>query len=120
MNIRANLIAFLKSKTFKALVAVIATALTAYASTGCAGFLASAPSARVAKFNCQVDALQPVFGDVLDTAELLRGLYAGQADLDAALSAAGATETEVRALTDALRACEGPVAAPPAEELTPS
>ncbi len=94
-----------KSKTFKAVVALLAAALTAYATQGCAGFLASTPSARVAKFNCQVDALQPVFGDVLDTADLVRSLYKGSADLGAALSAAGATRAEVEALLKALSAC---------------
>ncbi len=99
---------FLKSKLFKALVAVIAAALTTYAATGCAGLLSSAPSARVAKFNCQVDAVQPVVGDVLDAAELVRALYSGEANLGAALAAVGATEAEVRALVAALEACEGP------------
>jgi len=97
---------FVRSKTFKALLGVIAAAAAAYASSGCAGLLAGGQSARVARFNCQVDALQPVLGDVMDTADLVRSLYAGNADLGAALSAAGATEAEVRAVVTALRACE--------------
>lgn len=111
---------FVRSKTFKAVLALLAAAATAYATQGCAGLLGGSQTARVARFNCQVDALQPVFGDVLDTADLVRSLYKGNASLEAALAAAGATEAEVRALVSALRACEGPPDVPGDAGLTAS
>ena len=111
---------FVKSKTFKAILALVAAAATAYATQGCAGLLSSAPSARVVRFNCQVDAVQPVLGDVLDAADLVRSLYKGSADLATALSAAGATEAEVRAVVKTLQACEPAPPAPADAGLTPS
>lgn len=85
---------------------------------GC-GLLARPGTARAAKFDCQEAALRPVLGDILDTKDFLRALYAGQASLEAALSAAGATEAEAQGLVQALRACEAPVQLPDAG-LTPS
>lgn len=55
---KAVAIAFLKSKTFKALVGVIAAALTAYAATGCGAFSAPKhPSVDV--LACKVRVLAP-------------------------------------------------------------
>lgn len=86
------------------------------------GLLAPANSPRAVKFDCQEAALRPVLGEILDTKALLRDLYAGKASLSAALTAAGATEAEVRAVVAGLRACEAPVAEPvePDAGLTPS
>ncbi len=80
------------------------------------GLLAPTNSPRARKFDCQEAALRPVLGEILDTKDLLRALYAGQADLRAALAAAGATEAEVQGLVEALRACDGPPPAPSAED----
>lgn len=78
---------------------------------GC-GLLAPAKSPRAEKFDCQVRALEPLVGEILDSRELLRALYAGQADLGAVLASSGATAAEVRALVEALNDCEPPVELP--------
>ncbi len=72
------------------------------------GLLAPTNSPRARKFDCQEAALRPLLGEILDTKEFLRALYTGSASLEAALTAAGATKTEIQALVTALRACEGP------------
>lgn len=84
------------------------------------GFLAPVNSPRAKKFDCQEAALRPVLGEILDTKDFLRALYAGQASLGAALAAAGATEAEVRALVEALQACEGPPPPVPTDSLPQS
>lgn len=80
---------------------------------GC-GLLESA-SPRVERFECQVRALEPVVGDVLDARQLLQDLYAGKANLGSALNAVRATQAEADALVEALNACEPPVKFPVGE-----
>ncbi len=102
--------------------AFLALVLTGVVAGTACGLLAPTNSPRARKFDCQEAALRPVVGDVLDTKEFLRALYAGQASLGAALTAAGATEGEVKALIKALQACDGPASESDAgsETLTPS
>lgn len=104
---------------FNAFLALVAVG--AVVGTAC-GLLAPANSPRAVKFDCQEAALRPVLGEILDTKAFLRDLYAGKADLGAALAAIGATQAEVRAVVKALQACEAPADAgePDATELTPS
>jgi hypothetical protein len=60
-QVKAVLIQFLKSKTFKALVGVIAAALTAYAATGCGVTGPKHPSVGV--LECKVAVLAPYIAD---------------------------------------------------------
>ena len=77
--------------------------------TGC-GLLAAA-SPRAERFECQVRAIEPLAGDVLDARQLVLDLIAGKADLGAVLTHLKATPAEIDKLAEDLRACEGP---PPA------
>ena len=108
MSFLGNLV---RSKGFKYALGLAAAALAAYAGTGCA-FLAPANSPRAELFDCRQAALEPLLGEILDTKEFLRALYAGQASLEAALGAAGATRAEVDTLLAALNACDEPVSVP--------
>lgn len=84
--------------------------------------LTPAQQAKVEKFDCQVRALAPLVEPALDAAELARDLYAGKGDLGRVLGSLNATQAEVDALVEALRACETaalPVREPP-PEYTPS
>jgi len=103
-----------RNRVFFASAVVFAAVLTA------CGLLAPVNSPRAKKFDCQEAALRPVLGEILDTKDFLRALYAGQASLGAALAAAGATEAEVRALVEALNACDGPPPPVPTDSLSPS
>lgn len=80
------------------------------ALSGCALF--SASNARVERFDCQVRAIEPLVGDVLDARQLVRDIYTGKASLGTVLGTLGATEAEVRALVEALQACEPPAEIP--------
>jgi hypothetical protein len=53
--VKDALIKFLKSKTFKALLAVVATALTAYATSGCAQLTPAAADV----VRCAADRIDP-------------------------------------------------------------
>jgi hypothetical protein len=77
---------------------------------GCGVFSPSSP--RVEKFDCQVRALQPLVGDVLDARQLLADLYAGRANLNALLANIEPTAAEAEELMNALRACEPPMPIP--------
>lgn len=82
------------------------------------GLFAPAHSPRAVRFDCQEAALRPILGEILDTKAFLRDLYAGKADLSAALGAIGATRAEVVAVVQALQACDAPTPVPDAG-LTP-
>lgn len=75
------------------------------------------PSLQRQVFDCRVDALQAVTGDVLDAAELARDLYAGRADLRAVVSALKLSREQTMTLVARLNACENPEGAPPAPVL---
>lgn len=89
---------------------------------GCAALLAlvvgckflSDAKPRVERFECQVRALEPLVGDVLDAEQLVRDVYAGKASLANVLANIEATQDELKALMLALRGCEPP---PPEPEL---
>lgn len=61
---------------------------------------------RAARFECEVEAVAPLAGSVLDAAELMRDIYAGKAELPTALAFTKATPPEVDKLVKALRACK--------------
>lgn len=89
---------------------LLAYALLAFVmcfGVGCTLFRAASP--RVEQFECRVQALQPLVGDVMDAEQLVRDVYAGRASLGAVVGALDATQSEVLALTEALAACNGPV-----------
>lgn len=65
---------FLKSKTFKALVAIVAAALTAWAAHGCAA-VPKKPS--IAVLDCQVSVLEPYLAAA--AAEVVREINGNQA-----------------------------------------
>lgn len=59
MPVKEDLLAIIKSKTFKALVALVAAALTAWATHGCASV---PPKPSLAVLDCQVSVLEPYLG----------------------------------------------------------
>lgn len=73
--------------------------------TSC-GLFAPANSPRATKFDCQVEALKPLVGDVLDARALLQDLYSGKASLGAVLQNLDVGQAEAEALMQRLRACE--------------
>lgn len=101
-------------KAFYGLLLAIAAAL-GFGQLGCHA-LTPAQEARVARFECQVRAVEPIVGDVLDAEALVRDVYAGRADLGRALNELRAKPAEVQALLDSLNACEDAPAALPAGE----
>ena len=74
--------------------------------SGCSLLKAAPP--RVERFNCQVRALEPLVGDVLDAEQLVKDLYAGRANMQAVLANLDVAAPEVLELMSALRACEPP------------
>jgi hypothetical protein len=78
--------------------------------SGCSLLGASQP--RVERFNCQVRALKPLVGDVLDTEQLVKDLYAGKASLNAVLANIDVTAAELMKLQADLQACEPPMPVP--------
>lgn len=62
--------------------------------------------------DCYAKALEPVAGEVFDTAELAKDLTTGKASLDALLVNLQATDAEVQTLLSALHACAAPPPAP--------
>lgn len=71
---------------------------------GCAYF-GGAKTPETERFDCQVAALEPVVGRVLDAQDLVRDLYAGKADLGEVLTSLRTDKAKVDALVQALRAC---------------
>ena len=95
---------FLCSKTFKALVAVIAAALTAWAGTGCAGLLAAAEHPTVRVLECKLAVLEPYLGDA--AAEVARAIDGDRAfDPGGFLLRQGLTPAEVLSVAEAYLAC---------------
>ena len=83
--------------------------------SGC-GIFESLPPAKQAQLDlleCRAHALAPAVEPVFDAVELARDVYAGRASLPAVLRALQASEAEVRALGEALRACEPEAPQPP-------
>jgi hypothetical protein len=80
------------------------------------GLLAPANSPRADVFDCRQAALEPIFGRILDTKAFLRALYAGNADLGAALARVQATKAELMALEAAWAACEPPAVPPESDD----
>lgn len=87
--------------------AVVAVALALLGLQGCA---AAQPTVNHAKLDCFAQALQPVAGDVYDTAELVKDMVAGKASLSALLSNLQVDEATTKVLMARLKACETPTA----------
>lgn len=92
-----------------------AIALVALAFTGCAN-LSPAKQAQLDLLECRAQALAPAVEPIFDAVELARDLYRGRASLPAVLKSLEATEAEVRALVEALQACDAEPAGPGAVE----
>jgi hypothetical protein len=99
----------MSKRTAWALYATLA-AITSVGSYACTLLEAKAPHLveRARVFDCRVEALRPVVGDVLDAEQLVRDVYLGKADLFAALRALKVTAAEAQALSVALEACNPP------------
>lgn len=78
------------------------------ALSGC-GLLGGSVSPKVERFNCQVRALEPLVGDVLDAEDLLRDVYAGRASLDAVAAYLKLTQAQLVQFNAAIAACEPPL-----------
>lgn len=89
-----------------ALVVAVLAALGVTLGSGCAP-LTPAQRAKLDLFECRVAALEPSCGAVFDTAQLVRDVYAGNADLGAVFGALRLSEAEARAAVDRLNACSG-------------
>lgn len=104
------ILSFLKSKTFKALVAVVATALAGYASSGCG----SPPRPKAADvWECRVAVLAPYVADAApDVAAAIAG---GSVDPVALLLGLGLSPEEIVDLAKRYQACraDAPVDAGP-------
>jgi hypothetical protein len=88
--------------------AILGALLALATSLGCSFLKASVPEqrARVAKFECQVDAVRPLVDGVFDAEELVRDLNAGKASISALLSNLDAKPAEVAKLLADLGKCE--------------
>ncbi len=85
--------------------------------SGCAA-LPPAKQAQLDQLECRAQALTPSVEPLFDAVELAREIYLGRASLPAVLKALNASEAEVRALVEALDACN---AAPvPVGDIEPS
>lgn len=114
------LLRLVKSKTFKAVLGVLAAALTAYAASGCGLLSARHPEFTV--FECQLDAL----ADAVPRAaaeDLVMAARAGNIEyVVAQLLALGLAPDAIGDVADAFHACQKPapdLEAPPAAPLPP-
>jgi hypothetical protein len=82
--------------------------------SGCAA-LPPAKQAKLDLLECRAQALAPAVEPLFDAVELAREIYLGRASLPAVLKALNASEAEVRALVEALDACNPPPASGPVE-----
>lgn len=107
------LLQFVKSKTFKALVAVIATALTAYASQGCGVQPARSPALDA--FECRAALLAPFVAEAAP--QVVAAVSAGSVDPVALLLSLGLTPKEIVDVAKAYQACapRAPQPAAPAD-----
>lgn len=93
----------------KAAIGLVITILAAlgYNLTGCSSFGQLNPKAQraVDTFECYVATLSPYVGEVCDTADLVRDVVQGKADLARTLILLGATQAEVSDVTEKLAEC---------------
>ncbi len=97
-------------------LALIIGALVAF--TGCSA-LPPSKQAQLDQLECRAQALAPAVEPLFDAVELARDIYLGRASLPAVLKALNASEAEVRALVEALRACDPPAASPAPARVVP-
>ena len=69
------------------------------------GQLAPKTQRAVDSFQCYVDVLAPYTDEVLDTAELVRDVIQGKADVSRVLALLGCTAREIREIGAKLEAC---------------
>lgn len=87
----------------------------------CGGWFGPSKSARGALFECRVEALKPIAGEVYDVEYLVREVYAHRMSLAAVVASVNATRQEVQTMLEALAACDpqpSDAGAPPAPEAT--
>lgn len=73
---------------------------------GCAsGQLAPRTQRAVDSFQCYVDVLAPYTDEVLDTADLVRDVIQGKADVSRVLALLGCSAREIREIGAKLEAC---------------
>lgn len=71
----------------------------------CAALLGPAKSAQLSRFECEVEAVTPLAGDVLDATQLMRDVYTGKAHLNDVAAWTGASDDAIDAANEALRKC---------------
>ena len=85
---------------------VLPALVAALTLTACVPTRAPESAARLAQFECRVEALSPIAGDLYDVAGLVRDIYAGRSSLTAVVAALKPTAAELQTLMLALQACE--------------
>lgn len=111
------LLQFVKSKTFKALVGVIATALAAYASQGC-GVFGPAKSPALAVYECRAAVLAPYVADAAP--QVVTAMSAGNVNPVELLLSLGLTPEDIVVVAKAYQACKAPPVPPPAADAGPT
>lgn len=96
-------------------LATVTIFYTALFLGGC-GILSPLKHPKKDLVDCYAHALEPVAGEVFDTAQLAKDLVQGKADLRALLGNLNASEAEAKALIEGLNQC----AAPPPPASLPS
>jgi hypothetical protein len=92
----------------------LALLFSAICLPACGGWLGPSKSARADLFECRVEALKPIAGEVYDVEQAVREIYAGRLSLAAVAASVQATQAEVATLVAALKACEQPAVDAPA------
>jgi hypothetical protein len=105
------LISFVKSKTFKALLAVVATALGAYASQGC-GVFSAAKTPALEAFECRAAVLAPYVADAAPS--IVAAVSAGNVNPVQLLLSLGLRPAEIVEVAKRYHECEPPAEAPQA------
>lgn len=91
-----------------------ALVLLASALAGCSLISPKAPAdqAKADRFDCEVEAVVPIAGSVLDAAQLMRDVYAGKADLRSVLALTGSSAEDAAKLISELRKCKSKLVTP--------
>jgi len=82
------------------------------------GLLPGSKTPELARFECQVAAIEPYVGDIFDAVELMRDVYAGKADLSEVAGYLRLTPEKIDAVNAKMRECNGEPQAPPEPEET--
>ena len=103
-----------KSKLFKGIVALIAAALTAWATAGCAALLGAAEHPAVGVLACKAEVLEPLLGDAAE--DVVRAIDGDRAfDPVSFFLRQGLSPKDIAELVKAYTACEPDAPADPAQ-----